>query len=141
MWVCGAHGANIVKTALRLAEGQGILRFVDDQRGSPTFTADLAPAIVTLGTDRRRGIFHVTNGGATTWWGLVRAVLAAAGSDPERVLPIATTDLDPPLVAPRPANSVLDNMALRLSGLPALPEWQDGLVRLVNALTTEEEKA
>jgi dTDP-4-dehydrorhamnose reductase len=83
----------------------------------------------------------VTNGGATTWWGLVRAVLAAAGSDPERVLPIATSELDPPLVAPRPTNSVLDNMAMRLSGLPPLPEWQDGLVRLVNALATEEGKA
>lgn len=133
-WVCGAHGKNIVKTALRLAEGDGPLRFVNDQQGSPTFTADLAPAIVTLGLDRRPGIFHVTNGGATTWWGLVRAVLAEAGSDPERVLPIRTDELDPPLAAPRPANSVLDNMALRLSGLPALPDWQDGLARLVPAL-------
>jgi dTDP-4-dehydrorhamnose reductase len=140
-WVCGAHGANMVKTALRLAQGDGILRFVDDQVGSPTFTADLAPAIVTLGTDRRPGIFHVTNSGATTWWGLVRAVLEAAGGDPERVHPITTADLDPPLLAPRPANSVLDNMALRLSGLPSLPEWQDGLVRLVSALATEEVQA
>jgi dTDP-4-dehydrorhamnose reductase len=140
-WVCGAHGANMVKTALRLAQGEGILRFVNDQSGSPTFTADLAPALVTLGTNRRPGLFHVTNSGATTWWGLVRAVLKEAGADPERVLPIATAELDPPLVAPRPANSVLDNMALRLSGFPSLPEWQDGLVRLVNALATEEVRA
>jgi dTDP-4-dehydrorhamnose reductase len=133
-WVCGAHGANMVVTALRLADGEGELRFVDDQHGSPTFTADLAPAIVTLGLDRRPGIFHVTNSGATTWWGLVRAVLAQAGADPERVLAIATAELDPPLLAPRPAYSVLDNMALRLSGLPALPDWEDGLARLVPAL-------
>ena len=126
-WVCGAHGANMVKTALRLAAGDGPLRFVDDQHGSPTFTADLAAAIVTLGTDRRPGIFHVTNSGATTWWGFVRAILEAAGADPERVQPITTAELDPPRPAPRPANSVLDNMALRLSGLPALPDWQDGL--------------
>ena len=72
-WLCGAHGANMAVTALRLADGEGELRFVDDQHGSPTFTADLAPAIVTLGLDRRPGIFHVTNGGATTWWGFVRA--------------------------------------------------------------------
>jgi dTDP-4-dehydrorhamnose reductase len=137
-WVCGAHGANMVKTALRLASGVGDLHFVDDQQGSPTFTADLAPAIVTLGTDRRPGTFHVTNGGATTWWGLVRAVLQAAGADPERVHPIKTADLDPPLLAPRPANSVLDNMALRLGGLPKLPDWQDGLTRLVTALLAEE---
>ena len=116
-WVCGAHGANIVKTALRLAEGEGPLRFVNDQHGSPTFTADLAAAIVTLGTDRRPGIFHVTNSGATTWFGLVQATLDAAGADSERVLPITTAEMDP-LPAPRPANSVLDNLALRLAGLP-----------------------
>ncbi len=133
-WLCGAHGANVVVTALRLAGGDGALRFVDDQHGSPTFTADLAPALVTLGLDRRPGIFHVTNGGATTWWGLVRAVLAEAGADPERVRPISTDALEPPLLAPRPVFSVLDNMALRLSGLPALPDWRDALARLVPAL-------
>jgi dTDP-4-dehydrorhamnose reductase len=137
-WVCGAHGANMVKTALRLAEGTGTLRFVDDQHGSPTFTADLAAAIVTLGTDRRPGVFHVTNVGTTTWWGFVRATLEAAGADPGRVQSISTPELDPPRPAPRPANSVLDNMALRLSGLPPLPDWEDGLVRLVNALSIGE---
>ncbi len=92
-WLCGAHGSNIVATALRLAEGDGELHFVDDQQGSPTFTADLAPAVVTLGLDRRPGIFHVTNSGVTTWWGFVRAVLAEAGADPERVLPVSTAEL------------------------------------------------
>jgi dTDP-4-dehydrorhamnose reductase len=135
-WLCGAHGSNIVATALRLAEGDGELHFVDDQQGSPTFTADLAPAVVTLGLDRRPGIFHVTNSGVTTWWGFVRAVLAEAGSDPERVLPISTAELGLP--APRPAYSVLDNMALRLSGLPALPDWQDGASRLVAALRSHQ---
>jgi len=134
-WVCGAHGANMAVTALRLAEGEDELRFVDDQQGSPTFTADLAPAIVTLGLDRRPGTFHVTNSGTTTWWGFVRAVLAEAGADPERVRAIKSADLDPlRYPAPRPAYSVLDNMALRLSGLPALPDWEDGLARLVPAL-------
>jgi dTDP-4-dehydrorhamnose reductase len=136
-WLCGAHGANMVVTALRLSNGEGDLHFVDDQHGSPTFTADLAPAIVTLGLDRRPGIFHVTNSGATTWWGFVRAVLAEAGGDPERVHPIGTLELDPPLLAPRPAYSVLDNMALRLAGLPALPDWQDALARLVPALQAQ----
>lgn len=131
-WVCGASGGNMVKTALRLAAGDGPLRFVDDQRGSPTFTADLAAAIVTLGLDRRAGTYHVTNTGSTTWFGFVRAVLKAAGHDAGRVEPISTADLDPPRPAPRPANSVLDNAALRLSGLPLLPEWEDGLVRLVD---------
>ena len=133
-WVCGAHGPNMVKTALRLAGGEGPLRFVDDQHGSPTFSADLASAIVTLATDRVPGVFHVTNSGATTWFGLVRAVLEVAGHDPGRVEPIPTAALQPPRPAPRPANSVLDNAALRLSGLPLLPDWRDGLQRLVTYL-------
>jgi dTDP-4-dehydrorhamnose reductase len=141
-WVCGAHGKNMVATALRLAEGEGDLHFVNDQHGSPTFTADLAPAVITLGLDRRPGIFHVTNSGATTWWGLVRAVLTEAGADPERVQPTVTADLDPSRYpAPRPLNSVLDNMALRLSGLPALPDWQDGLSRLVHTLRSQKAAA
>jgi dTDP-4-dehydrorhamnose reductase len=138
-WLCGAHGKNIVRTVLRLADGEGELQFVNDQQGSPTFTADLAPAIVTLGLDRRPGTFHVTNSGVTTWWGFARAILAAAGADPERVKPIRTSDRNDP--APRPANSVLDNMALRLSGLPALPDWEESLARLVPALRAQEERA
>jgi len=135
-WVSGAHGANMVKTVLRLAAASpdGVLRFVDDQHGCPTFTADLARAIVRLGTDRRPGTFHVTNQGETTWYGFVRQVLVAAGQDPGRVEPIATADLDPPRPAPRPANSRLDNAALRLSGLPLLPRWEDALARLVTVL-------
>ena len=135
-WVSGAHGANMVKTVLRLAEADpaATLRFVDDQHGCPTFTADLARAVVRLGVDRRPGTFHVTNQGETTWFGFARQVLATAGHDPARVEPIATDDLDPPRPAPRPANSRLDNAALRLSGLPVLPRWEDGLSRLVDAL-------
>jgi dTDP-4-dehydrorhamnose reductase len=129
----------MVRTALRLAGGEGELRFVDDQHGSPTFTADLAPVVVTLGLDRRPGIFHVTNSGVTTWFGFVRAILAAAGADPERVKPIRTTDRNDP--APRPAYSVLENMALRLSGLPALPDWQDGVARLVPVVQSQLQAA
>ncbi len=133
-WVCGARGANMVKTALRLADGDGPIRFVDDQRGSPTSTADLGPALATLATDRRPGTYHVTNQGDTTWFGFVQAVVAARGGDPGRVEAIATADLDPPRPAPRPAFSVLDNAALRLTGLPLLPDWQDGMERLVRYL-------
>ena len=135
-WVSGAHGANMVKTVLRLAaaDPDGTLRFVDDQHGCPTFTADLARAVVRLALDRRPGTFHVTNQGETTWFGFARATLAAAGLDPDRVEPIATSDLDPPRPAPRPANSRLDNAALRLSGLPLLPGWTESLARLVGFL-------
>jgi dTDP-4-dehydrorhamnose reductase len=139
-WVCGAHGANMVKTVLRLASGSAPLYFVDDQRGSPTFTADLAPALATLGLDRRPGVHHVTNQGETTWYGFARAVVAGSGGDPDRVRPVRTADLDPPRRALRPANSVLDNAVLRLAGLPVLPPWEDGLDRLLKVLGSAESR-
>ncbi|CAN5712433.1 dTDP-4-dehydrorhamnose reductase [soil metagenome] len=138
-WLCGAGGpagsANMARTVLRLAADRDCpLAFVDDQRGCPTFTADLAAAVRALVVDRAPGVHHVTNQGATTWYHFARRVLALAGHDPARVQPIATTDLDPPRAAPRPANSVLDNAVLRLSGRPLLPPWEDGLGRLLDQL-------
>jgi dTDP-4-dehydrorhamnose reductase len=134
-WVCGRHGANIVHTVLRLADEGGQLRFVDDQIGCPSFTSDLAPAVRSLALSRRPGVYHMTNQGPTTWFGFARAIVAAAGRDPDRVEAVKTEDLRPPRPAPRPANSVLDNAAMRLSGLPLLPAWQESLERLVKDLT------
>lgn len=136
-WVCGPNGANMVKTILRLAAGEATLRFVDDQRGCPTFTGDLAAMLLHLGTARRPGLFHVTNQGATSWYGLARDVLAAAGLDPARVEPVATSELDPARPAPRPANSVLDNAALRMSGIALLPDFHEPLERTVKVLTNQ----
>jgi dTDP-4-dehydrorhamnose reductase len=133
-WVCGRHGANMVKTILRLAGERDRLAFVDDQHGHPTFAADAAGAIRRLVAERRPGLFHVTNQGVVTWYEFARAVLESAGLDPERVRPISTAELDPPRPAPRPANSVLDNLALRLSGLPLLPHYRASLDRLVAEL-------
>ena len=133
-WVCGRHGANMVDTILRLAAQPGPLRFVDDQRGHPTFADDLAAMIARLVTEQRQGLFHVTNQGAVSWFEFARSVLAAAGDDPARVEPIATGDLQPPRPAPRPANSVLDNAALRLSGVPLLDHHDVPLKRLVDHL-------
>jgi dTDP-4-dehydrorhamnose reductase len=133
-WVCGEHGANMVKTVLRLAD-RPELAFVDDQRGSPTFTADLAVAVRRLAVERRPGTFHVTNQGQVSWYEFVRDILEAAGHDPGKVRPIKTDELDPPRPAPRPANSVLDNAALRLSDLPLLPHYRDSLATLVGRLT------
>jgi len=133
-WVCGVHGSNMVKTVLRLASERDQLAFVDDQHGCPTFTDDLARAIRRLAAGRITGVFHVTNQGATTWFQFARDVLAPAGLDPERVSPIATADLQPPRPAPRPANSVLDNVALRHSGLGLLPDHHETLERTVKEL-------
>jgi dTDP-4-dehydrorhamnose reductase len=133
-WVCGAHGANMVKTILRLSAERTELAFVDDQRGCPTFTEDLAAMIVRLGVARLPGVFHVTNQGPTTWYDFARDVVKAAGRDPSMVRPITTAELQPPRPAPRPANSVLDNAALRLLGIPLLAEYHESLERLVGRL-------
>lgn len=133
-WVCGRYGANMVKTVLRLAAQPGALRFVDDQRGCPTFADDLATMVLRLGVARLPGVFHVTNQGATTWYGFVRDILEVVGDSPQRVEPIATAQMVPPRPAPRPANSVLDNAALRLGGWPLLAPYREALGRTVSWL-------
>lgn len=132
-WVFGEHGANMVRTVLGLRD-RDELAFVDDQRGCPTATADLAGVLRTLAVERVPGLFHVTNAGSVSWYEFVRDVLEAAGEDPAKVRPIATADLDPPRAARRPANSVLDNQALRLSGLPELRHYREPLQQVVDAL-------
>jgi dTDP-4-dehydrorhamnose reductase len=133
-WVMGPHGHNMAKTVLRLLGEGRPLAFVDDQRGSPTTTGDLAAAVHRLAVARQPGTFHVTNQGDTTWHGFACAVVAAAGGDPGSVRAIRTEELDPRRPAPRPAMSVLDNAALRLQGLPLLPDWEESVVRLVGEL-------
>lgn len=136
-WVCGEHGHNMVSTVLRmLADGHETLRFVDDQRGCPTFTADLAPLLRRLAIDRRTGVHHVTNQGAVSWFELVREIVRSTGRDPAMVEPISTAELDPPRPAPRPANSVLDNTVLRAAGIPLLRDFREPLRELVGRLTT-----
>lgn len=133
-WVCGSAGGNMVKTVLRVSAERDSLSFVDDQRGCPTFTADLAPLVRRLAAERRPGVFHATNQGAVSWYEFVRDIVAAAGRDPDMVHPISTADLDPPRPAPRPANSVLDNAALRDAGIPLLRPYHEPLAELVAQL-------
>lgn len=134
-WVCGRHGNNMVKTLLRLANEGVDPKFVDDQIGHPTIVGDLVPVLRRFAVERRPGVFHVTNQGAVSWFDFARSVFKAAGADVARVSPISTAELDPPRPAPRPANSVLDNAALRLSGLPLLPHYEESLAGLVRQLT------
>jgi len=133
-WVCGLHGQNMVKTILRLANENDRLQFVDDQRGHPTFAADAARMVRRLVEEGRHGVFHLTNQGAVSWFEFARAVLDAAGLDPNRVEPVLTAELQPPRPALRPANSVLDNAALRAAGIPLLPDFHEPLDRLVTEL-------
>ena len=127
-WVYGAVGANFVKTMVRLEQTNPTLRVVDDQRGSPTWSADLAAGLVALGrSGAAAGVYHCTNAGDTTWCGLARAVFEEIGADPARVLPTTTDEFPRP--APRPAYSVLSGAAWRAAGLTPLPPWRDALSR------------
>ncbi|HEX3778274.1 MAG TPA: dTDP-4-dehydrorhamnose reductase [Pseudonocardiaceae bacterium] len=130
-WVYGATGKNFVKTMVRLAGERDTLSVVDDQQGSPTWSAHLAAGLLELAARLARGrgpaqrVLHCTGGGRTTWFGLARAIFAEIGADPERVRPCTTEQY--PLPAPRPAYSVLADTSWRAAGLTALPDWRAAL--------------
>jgi dTDP-4-dehydrorhamnose reductase len=136
-WVCGFHGANMVKTILRLAAGPGTLRFVDDQIGHPTFADDLAAMLVRLALEPIDGLVHVTNAGAVSWYEFAREVVLAAGGDPSQVEPIRTSDLVPARPAPRPLNSRLANQTLTTHSVRPLDDFRVPLERLVRRLSSE----
>lgn len=127
-WVQGRAGGNFVKTMLRMGAERSAVSVVDDQRGSPTFAADLAAAIGAMIEGAPYGTYHRTNTGSCTWFELAQRAYELAGLAVE-ITPITTEQFGAP--APRPANSVLENRAAELVGLPALRPWQEGLERLV----------
>jgi len=136
-WVCGFHGANMVKTILKLGATMPELKFVDDQIGNPTFADDAARAIVQIATSGLGGIWHVTNQGVVSWYQFAREVLLTAGMDATKVKPISTSDLQPSRPAQRPANSVLHNGRMIAEGFALLPDFREPLARLVRRLLAE----
>ena len=127
-WLYGAHGPNFVKTMARLAAERDTVSVVDDQRGQPTCTVDLADAIVRLVTSEAPfGTYHGTSCGETTWFGFAQEIFRLLGHDPARVLPTTSEAFVRP--APRPAYSVLGHDAWRSAGLDLLPPWSDSLTR------------
>ena len=123
-WLYGAGGPNFVATILRKARAGERLRVVDDQRGSPTWTADLADATYALVSAGARGVTHVTNTGSTTWHELACTALELAGVRAE-VVPVSSEVWGAP--AMRPRNSVLDLTATTEAlGAPLRP-WREAL--------------
>ena len=104
-WVYGPYGRNFVDTILAKARQDGKLRVVRDQVGAPTYTADLAEAIVNLAESHARGIVHFTNAWHCSWHGFAQAIVDMAGLDVP-VEPVTTAQFPRP--ARRPAWSVLD---------------------------------
>jgi dTDP-4-dehydrorhamnose reductase len=125
-WVYGAVGKNFVKTMARLAAQQETVGVVDDQRGSPTWSADLARALLELAlSNAAHGIYHYTNGGEVTWCEFAQAIMKELGEDPAKVRPIATSEYPQP--ASRPAYSVLSARRWVDAGLPPPRSWREAL--------------
>jgi dTDP-4-dehydrorhamnose reductase len=132
-WLYGRQGPNFVLTMLRLAAERPELRVVADQQGSPTWTGNLAPAMLRLLEVGPPGTYHLTNSGITTWYGLAVAAIRARGLETQ-VVPITTAEYPTP--TERPAYSVLDNRAWRDLGEPPLPDWELGLQGYLASLDT-----
>jgi dTDP-4-dehydrorhamnose reductase len=135
-WVYGAVGTNFVKTMARLARERDVLTVVDDQRGSPTWSADLAAGLIELIVSGASfGLYHFTNAGDTTWHAFAQAIMEEIGEDPAKVLPISTEAFPRP--APRPAYSVLSGRSWLDAGLTTPRHWRDALSAAFAAHPTE----
>lgn len=124
-WLFGIGGKCFPDTILKLASTRPVLDVVDDQRGCPTYSVDLARAIVQLCRKGARGIVHVTNTGDCSWFEFAREILKGAGSASE-VRPVSSAQMARP--APRPAYSVLSAASLESCGI-VMPSWHDALRR------------
>jgi dTDP-4-dehydrorhamnose reductase len=132
-WLYGAHGPSFVRTMLTLAERHETLTVVDDQRGQPTWTVDLAAAIRRLvEAGAPAGVWHGTSGGEGTWFGFTRRIFALAGLDPERVTP--TTSEAYPRPAARPAFSVLGKQRWTEAGLEPIRDWDEAIAAALGSL-------
>lgn len=127
-WLYGVHGANFVRTMIGLEARRDTVDVVDDQRGQPTWSADVAERIADLGVrlgPDAHGVFHATNSGEATWYELAREVFSLVGADPDRVRPTSSAAFPRP--APRPAYSALAHRRWQEIGLPLPRDWRSAL--------------
>ena len=135
-WVYSNHGANFLKTMLRLGTERTELRIVADQRGGPTSAEAIAGAtlrILKLAGEGgwTSGLFHMTAAGATTWYGFAKAIFARAVGPRPSLVPIATAEYPTP--AARPANSILSNEKFARTFGFRLPDWEQQLDEVMGA--------
>jgi dTDP-4-dehydrorhamnose reductase len=140
-WLYGAHGPNFVRTMLRLAHSGTSPTVVDDQRGQPTWSFDVARqihALIQVGASP--GIYHATSSGETTWYGLAHEVFklfAATQGAPDSGVhptPTPTTSAAHQRPAARPSYSVLGHAAWRATSIPPISDWRESLHRAFPAL-------
>ena len=130
-WVFGINGKNFVKTMLNLADKNKKIRVVDDQVGSPTYTADLAPLLCDMVKTDKFGFYHATNEGFCSWAEFAEEIFKQAGKKVE-VEKIATADYPTP--AKRPFNSRMSKKSLDDAGFKRLPSWESAVERYLTEL-------
>src|SRR5262245_34607439 len=124
VWGSGGKGTNFVETMLRLAAENKPVSVVDDQRCTPTYTADLADAVAGLISAGRHGLFHITNSGDCTWYELAAAIFEYSGVAAKLS---RTSSSHFPRPARRPAYSVLSGEELAAAGVRRPRPWRDAL--------------
>ena len=131
-WLYGAGGPSFVHAMMNLADGmRPVLKVVADQHGNPTSTTAVARALRgILGRPNLCGTFHLTCEGEATWAEFAEEIFRLAGRQ-QKVQPCTTDEFPRP--APRPKNSRLEKMALRLAGLPPMPDWKEALAEFMAA--------
>jgi dTDP-4-dehydrorhamnose reductase len=121
-WLFGANGPNFIRTITDKARMGERLRVVNDQRGSPSYTKDVASYTRKMIERGCKGTYHLTNSGSCTWHELSRKALECAGIKNASLTPVSTSEFPRP--APRPANSILANARLVKDGFPLMRPWQ-----------------
>ena len=125
-WLYGTHGRNFVRTMIGLERDRGVVDVVDDQRGQPTWTMDVAEQVIALArSGAPAGVYHATSSGQTTWFGFAREIFRLLGADTARVRPVTSGAYPRP--APRPAYSVLGHDAWARAGIKPIPGWRPRL--------------
>jgi dTDP-4-dehydrorhamnose reductase len=130
-WVFGIAGNNFIKTMLKLAKERDSLTVVDDQIGSPTYTADLSKLLVSMIQTDKYGRYHATNEGYCSWYEFAKEIFKVAGV----TINVAAVDSSAyPAKAKRPANSRMEKKKLDEMGFKRLPSWQDATRRYIEEL-------
>jgi len=124
-WLFGRHGVNFIRTIVSAAQKGSPLRVVDDQRGSPTYSKDLASQTLRMVNACCRRTYHVTNSGTCTWFELASQALECAAIHTVLIAPVSTLEF--PRAAPRPANSILANARLQREGFRLMRPWQEAV--------------
>ena len=130
-WVFGIAGNNFIKTMLKLAKERDSLTVVDDQIGSPTYTADLSKLLVSMIQTDNYGRYHATNEGYCSWYEFAKEIFKVAGVT-INVAPVDSSAY--PAKAKRPANSRMEKKKLDEMGFKRLPSWQDATRRYIEEL-------